>query len=487
MKRFVSLLVATLLVMALVVPAISAPATVSAAEPTPPVWAMEQDLMAGQNIDVGTVYVWNDANSLYVKYETTGGWVMTETHLAVATALTGIPQTKTSNPIPGQFAYSTTHVPPVTEWTYTVPLAGLGDHPVIAAHAAVQLPQLLSAPIAVSIYSSDLLDTVLHIAEGNPGYPTGYPGPYPGTSAPAVLTWTHDSWPTISGAQWISSANLVEDPDNNSWRLFTRNIVIPSNAVNITGTLTSMTADNAEEVYLNSIPIGSDGEVYGPFIDNQEWNTIETYSGLNLLPGTNTLKVMVRNYAWPGGVYANPTGLIYKMDYQYQIVERELQTETAWAKGPGFSGKNWATYFPYNIILFPFLLDTVTVNANNPLTTYSTTVLEIGKNYQLKVSGTAYANDTIWFDAKYSNSTRYSSPPDSWTDYVAGYAYLGTDLLNLRVNGAFVDWGAYNPDHIYYWNMAGDDSPLAVALWIYDIPPYSNNSGSLTVQIYWMP
>ncbi len=114
-----------------------------------------------------------------------------------------------------------------------------------------------------------------------------------------------------------------------------------------------MTADNAEEVYLNSISIGLDGEVYGPFVDNQEWNNIQTFSGLNLLPGTNTLKVMVRNYAYETtNPHLNPTGLIYKMDYEYQLLLTYL-TETAWAgisEGEHqFDGKNWATYFTYDV------------------------------------------------------------------------------------------------------------------------------------------
>jgi hypothetical protein len=478
MKKFVSLLIATLLVMALVVPAISAPATVSAHTAGAP---QVVTLFAGQNTDVGTVSVWNDTVNLYVKYDTTGGWEMTETHLAVAATLGGIPQVK-GNPIPGQFLYSTIHNPAVITFTYMIPLAGPGTNLVIAAHAKVQLPQL-SEPVTASVASGDFLDTVLHIAEdsGNLGYPIGYPGPYIGTPTPAVLTWVHSSWPTITGAQWISNTYLVEDPDFNSWRLFTRNIVIPLNAVNITGTLTSMTADNAEEVHLNGTFIGIDGEVYGPFIDNHEWNTIETFSGLNLLPGANTLEVMVRNYAWPGGVYANPTGLIYKMDYEYQLLT--YRTETAWAEGQPFLGKNWATYFNY--IVQPVLLETVIVNANNASTTYSTTVLEVGKNYQLKVSGTAFAGDTIYFDAKYSTSS-YSIPLGTWTDSVAHYEGLGANLLNLAVNGVFVDWGAYNPDHVYYWNMPGDGSLLGVALWIYDTYP-SNNSGHLTVEIYLVP
>ena len=41
----------------------------------------ETTLMAGQNIPVGSVVVENDAQYLYVTYQTDGNWLITETHL----------------------------------------------------------------------------------------------------------------------------------------------------------------------------------------------------------------------------------------------------------------------------------------------------------------------------------------------------------------------------------------------------------------------
>ena len=72
-----------------------------------------QDLLAGQTTKVGTVTVCNDETNLYVTFATTGSNYMRETHLAVETSLTAIPQTKKGNPIPGQFEYKTTHIPAV--------------------------------------------------------------------------------------------------------------------------------------------------------------------------------------------------------------------------------------------------------------------------------------------------------------------------------------------------------------------------------------
>jgi len=77
----------------------------------------ESILWAGQDIEVGTVSVWNDDVELRVTYNTTGGWVLTETHLAVATALVDIPQ-KNGNPIPGKFPYQCCY--DGSEWVFLI-------------------------------------------------------------------------------------------------------------------------------------------------------------------------------------------------------------------------------------------------------------------------------------------------------------------------------------------------------------------------------
>jgi hypothetical protein len=101
------------------------------------------DLIAGQHTDVGDVVVWSDGDSLSVKYVVSeDDCVLTETHLAVADSLEGIPQTRKGNPIPGQFAYTMEHDPPVPEYTYVIDLAAWpeGTELYIAAHAAVSCP-----------------------------------------------------------------------------------------------------------------------------------------------------------------------------------------------------------------------------------------------------------------------------------------------------------------------------------------------------------
>lgn len=341
-KKIGAILLVVALALALALPAAPAAAHIE-------VFPKTVDLIADGGseataIVVGTVSVWNDEVNLYVKYETTDGWEMTATHLEVALTEPVIPQNRKGNPKVGQFSRNEPHDPPVTVWEEVFNLADESWPPctdlVIAAQADVQK---LSDVITATLVTGAGTDNVVVIAEDplNPGYPVV--PPY-GTPSPAVLTWVHGSWPSIAGAQWISSALYVENPPPNSWRLFTRNFSVPSNAVNLSGTL-QITADNAEEVELNGTPVGTDGEVYGPFIDNHEWATILSHA-VSPQPGTNTLEVMVRNYAGSSSPTNNPTGLIYKMDYEYQL----LRTETAWGDGDRFTEPgNWATYFTYHV------------------------------------------------------------------------------------------------------------------------------------------
>ena len=96
-------------------------------------------LKAGQSIDAGSVTVSNDGVKLYVTYETIDGWELVETHLAIATSLEGIPQTKKGNPVPGKFAYSMEHDPAAIEYTYEIDLEWvIGTELYIAAQAEVQ-------------------------------------------------------------------------------------------------------------------------------------------------------------------------------------------------------------------------------------------------------------------------------------------------------------------------------------------------------------
>jgi predicted ribosomally synthesized peptide with SipW-like signal peptide len=130
----------------------------------------------------------------------------------------------------------------------------------------------------------------------------------------------------------------------------------------------------------------------------------------------------------------------------------------------------------------PTLIETLQIPANKNQLTFSTHFFIDGAQYKIKASTTANAGDTIDFDAKYSITHRIDG--DDWTDVVSGYESHGPTLLDLMVNGSFVDWGAYNSSHEYWHQVTGDGNLFSFK--IYDIY-YPNNTGSLIVEIYKLP
>jgi hypothetical protein len=100
---------------------------------------METALIAGQNILMGTVVVENDEEYVYVTYQTDGNWLITETHLDIATRPEDLKQTSKGNAVPGRFAYKSEHDPGVTTMTHTIDLTAWppGTQLYLAAHSVV--------------------------------------------------------------------------------------------------------------------------------------------------------------------------------------------------------------------------------------------------------------------------------------------------------------------------------------------------------------
>lgn len=122
--------------------------------PPPPPDEVEAEcvnLIAAQHTVAGEVCVANDGENLTVTYTTIDGWTLTETHLHLADDEAGLPQNRKGNPKVGHFEHSGSHNPAVSEFTYTISLAGLdaeaGDLLTIAAHAAVEREQGAAARV----------------------------------------------------------------------------------------------------------------------------------------------------------------------------------------------------------------------------------------------------------------------------------------------------------------------------------------------------
>jgi hypothetical protein len=298
-------------------------------------------LLAGQTIPVGTVKVWNDGVNLYVKYETTGGWKMTETHLAVATSLDGIPHTKTGNPIPGKFEYSTEHDPWLTEYIYEVDLDTWTSETIlhIAAHAVV-VDTNSTQTVSIVSNEGDTVYGPLYTATsiGSVDWGTSK------TATEAINNITNPLWQwglspfrsgvDIPGALWISTASYTEDNGlADSWRWFTEDLEVPKYPVPNSGELL-INANNEYWIYLNGTFVGT---------DNWSFPTtgIETWF-FDPIMGTNTFDFLVKNFAYEHET-DNPNGLTYEVTADYYD-----RIETAWADGERFVPKgNWATYFTY--------------------------------------------------------------------------------------------------------------------------------------------
>ncbi len=108
------------------------------------------DLLAGQTWDIGDVLVKTSADGICVKFVLTDadaiaeGWLITEAHVAVGDEEADIPQTKKGNPIPGKFPVNVSIDPGVTETDWFCLDYGWeeGEPLIIAAHAAIELPEL---------------------------------------------------------------------------------------------------------------------------------------------------------------------------------------------------------------------------------------------------------------------------------------------------------------------------------------------------------
>jgi hypothetical protein len=75
----------------------------------------------------GTVTVSNDATNLYVTYATPAQyWWISDSRLAVEKSAALIPRDGAGNPEPWSFSYVGEHEPPITSFTYTIPLTRVG-------------------------------------------------------------------------------------------------------------------------------------------------------------------------------------------------------------------------------------------------------------------------------------------------------------------------------------------------------------------------
>jgi len=322
-KGLMGLLATAMLLAGLLVPAAAVAADPGHGEITKP-------LYAGQDIDVGTVTVWNDATDLHVEYETTDGWVMTETHLEVVCATDDFPTTKKGNPKVGHFTYGEPLDPPNTEWSEVIPLSEVwcgGDPLFIAAQAEVVRP------------IDDCWETVWQIGDvevaqmDNPCDEFSYPTILSGEQDFYVGTTPTTSFPWVS--VFSTDDAVIVNSHFNAGLPFGGRFLI-SWSPGATPNMLEIWTASLDASALGS-PITRDGApVVGWFSGWERF--IETFDVDPIASGVHTLTTQ----------FTHGDGSVWDWVKLEKPCE---QWESAWAGGEG-SGRfvpkgNWATHFPY--------------------------------------------------------------------------------------------------------------------------------------------
>ena len=165
-------------------------------------------LIAARSIEVGNVTIWNDAENLYVRYETSGSWTLTETHLHVnereaddtVPGNDDIPQTRSGNPIIGLFYKQDTHPAAQQEFLYHFDLVqeswDFGKELYVAAQADVQL-----------------LDDSGDAIRGEGAWAAGYA--FSGRNWATYFTYEIQTCTSISTEAGLSQMNIVVGESSN--------------------------------------------------------------------------------------------------------------------------------------------------------------------------------------------------------------------------------------------------------------------------------
>ena len=135
----------------------------------------------------------------------------------------------------------------------------------------------------------------------------------------------------------------------------------------------------------------------------------------------------------------------------------------------------------------PVLVDTLAVPTDGTAITTGAAAAS-GTTYRLEASGTfkwgncdsgaCPGGGACGYDRL---GDAYYRTDDCWSSTTPNFAYI-----SLYVDGAQVDWGPYDPGHVYSIELAGTGAPLSFRVMDCD-SCYLDNSGQLVVEVYRLP
>ena len=365
-------------------------------------------LFAGKTTNVGNVTVATVGSNLTVTYNLTSPFVMSESSLDVACSLGAIPVTRQGNPVPGHFPFQSTNNPPVTTYTYTIPLSNSHiaacsaptDTIYVAAHAVVEggTTSVVSSPASTNVTlarsGDDATPFLSETPINNPAVAAWMPcSTYPNCANDTNTTPTinqsfstvpQDSWDSqltpsgtaaalnSAGAVWIWESKFTNGVDPNAvvnGRVL--RFLTPFSLTTVPSTaMLTVSCDNGYQAYVNGTSVGTsttvsgacpgascwkDSNLYQSFVQTTGWQTAQTFDVHTLLvTGANNITVDGGNEHFDvndspnpeqGNVQNNPGGCIYAL-----TLGGTGGQETAWGNGPTFPHeRQWGTYFTYTV------------------------------------------------------------------------------------------------------------------------------------------
>ena len=294
------------------------------------------DLIAGQNMVVGTVTVTSDGINYTITYNVDAGYCLTETHLSVVKDPNDFPMTNSGNPKNGHFEYSDYYDCGSNE-PFTVPVSR-GSY--IAAHGVVNCKSQSLEEIEANF--PETIDEFCTTTQG--------PDAYLNISvSDGFLSGKYGAWCVDDD----SSIELGICYDNAELFASTETETLPALAFENPG--------NFDKVnwLLNQGYVGN-GYTYGD-LQFAIWTLVDDASctedcGLGDWDPDRAAELVKFAMDNGGGfipecgeyvgIILIPDGEIQPLIIPYPIECNDCE-ETVWAKGCDFPGNNWAMYFRY--------------------------------------------------------------------------------------------------------------------------------------------
>ncbi len=455
-------------------------------------------LYAGQDWLVGEVLVWDDGETLCVRYELdpaifADGWGIYETHLAIGKSLSDIPTNESGNPKVGHFFYGNDELVGDDSWEVCIPFDKLGKEEegdlefvcgelFIAAHAVIEKTEC--GPLTEAPYGG------FQVVNSLQGLLYGYTDIKAARSDPdAVLTFEIGHNESFFFSLGFQEDRPVYLPADDAWIIVEFDIPIqngPGDDLQVIEDTWGLPYPDETAAVL--VSQNGTGWAYLGEADNQhpisKYHTITDFdldsTGLDWVKyvkvqDTSNRADFAGNFQADG---YDLNAIVALQDYQ----ECTTYSETAWGAGPRFVEKgNWATYFTYIVEDWEETLAIPADVAGKAGRITSTHSLTAGHTYQFVASGTCFWRNEFHSggylaDAEYW--LRNDSHGTGWTKMYPGSIAIWDGIAAVNI-----DWGELDATgHIYTIEYTPSvDSPMT--FYFYD-DQYNDNSGSLTLKIY---